>query len=191
VSPLARVLPDTSVCFPISLLDLILRADEADLHRVVWTNDLLGELERVWVDKGSRSAVSARKVCDEIRTSFPDQQMPRSSYASLIESMPGPDPDDHAHSAAAVAAAPSILLTANLKDFPATELAERGVRVEHPDSYFTALFDAYADDLALIVEEMAAARLRPPMTPAEVLDALDRAGLSVFAARVREFRQRF
>lgn len=189
MSPLARVLPDTSVCFPISLLDLILRSDEADLHRVVWTNDLLAELERVWVEKGARSAVSASKVCDEIRAAFPDQQMPRPSYASLIESMPGPDPDDHAHAAAAVAAAPSILLTANLRDFPATELAERGVQVEHPDRYFTALFDAYADDLILIVEEMAAARRRPPMTSAQVVELLDRVGLPVFAARVRGFRR--
>jgi len=46
---LVRVLPDTNVCYPISLLDLILRCDEQDLHRVVWTDDLLDELTKVWV----------------------------------------------------------------------------------------------------------------------------------------------
>lgn len=54
-----RVLPDVNVCFPISLLDLVLRLDEAELHRIVWTDDLLDELARVWVDHGARSAVTA------------------------------------------------------------------------------------------------------------------------------------
>ncbi|MHB1533200.1 MAG: hypothetical protein ACYC1D_01040 [Acidimicrobiales bacterium] len=35
--PLRRVLPDTNVCYPLSLLDLILRADEASLHQIILT----------------------------------------------------------------------------------------------------------------------------------------------------------
>lgn len=182
---LVRVLPDTNVCFPISLLDLILRCDEADLHRIVWTDELLAELERVWVEKGARSAASARKIGDAIRAAFPDQQVSRDRYKSLIDLMPGPDPDDHVHAAAAVAVAPAIVLTMNLKDFPAEALAEHGVQVEHPDAYFTALSDAYPDDLFLVVEQMAAARRRPSMTPAEVIGALARGGLPTFAARLR------
>lgn len=182
---LVRVLPDTSVCFPISLLDLILRCDEADLHRTVWTEDLLAELARVWVEKGARNAKSAHRICDQIRDAFPQQEVLRSSYASLIATMPGPDPDDHVHAAAAVSVAPSALLTANLRDFPAAALAEHGVDVEHPDSYFAALLDAHTDDLSLVIEEMAESRRHPSMTPIEVLDALERAGLRVFASRAR------
>jgi hypothetical protein len=44
---LRRVLLDTNVCFPISLLDLMLRLDEAAFHEVVWSEDLLGELVEV------------------------------------------------------------------------------------------------------------------------------------------------
>ena len=54
-----RVLPDTNVCYPISLVDLVLRLDEAELHEIVWTEDLLGELARTWVAKGARSALAA------------------------------------------------------------------------------------------------------------------------------------
>jgi len=36
---LRRVLPDTNVCYPISLLDLMLRLDEASLHEIIWTED--------------------------------------------------------------------------------------------------------------------------------------------------------
>lgn len=62
--PLRRVLPDTNACYPISLLDLILRLDEAALHRVIWTEDLLEELARTWVDKGARSRESATPTCN-------------------------------------------------------------------------------------------------------------------------------
>ncbi len=94
-----RVLPDTNVCFPISLLDLVLRLDEAALHEVVWTEDLLDELARVWVEQGARTAEVAAKVCDDIRRAFVGQDVPRHEYEALIESMPGNDTDDHVHAA--------------------------------------------------------------------------------------------
>lgn len=136
---LVRVLPDTNVCYPISLLDLVLRCDEQDLHRVVWTNDLLDELVRVWVRNGARSADSARSVTDQIRAVFPDGKVDRMTYEHLVQDMPGEDPDDRPHAAAAVAIAPSVLLTANVADFPAEMLEHLGVSVQHPDDYFVSL----------------------------------------------------
>lgn len=112
-----RVLPDTNVCYPISLVDLVLRLDEAELHEIVWTEDLLGELARTWVAKGARSALAAEKVCGDIRAAFVGQDVPRDAYEHLIASMPGDDMDDHAHAAAAVVRAPCVILTRNLKDF--------------------------------------------------------------------------
>jgi len=135
-SQLPRVLPDTNVCYPMSLLDLVLRCDEHDLHRVLWTNDVLEEVVEVWVRNGARSEVSARAIADQIRVTFEDQQVMRTDYEQLIAEMPGRDEDDHVHAAAAAAAAPSILLTANTKDFPEAELGARGVTVRHPDDYF-------------------------------------------------------
>lgn len=182
---LARVLPDTNVCFPISVLDLILRCDESDLHRIIWTDDLLEELERVWITKGARSCTSVRQITGALRAAFPDRRVERDRYERLIDSMDGPDPDDHVHAAAAVAVAPAVLLTMNLADFPAEGLAARGVSVTHPDTYFTSLLGIYPDDVRLVVAEMAAGRRRPPMTVSEVVDALARAGLRRFAATLR------
>ncbi len=74
---LQTVFPDTSVCFPISVLDLLLRCDERDLHRIVWSEDLLRELERVWVRQGARTVGSAQSVTAAIRSTFPDQRIDR------------------------------------------------------------------------------------------------------------------
>lgn len=180
-----RVLPDTNVCYPMSLLDLVLRLDEAELHEIVWTEDLLDELARKWVEKGARSAEAAAKVCGDIRSTFVGQDVPRDKYEHLVDSMPGNDSDDHTHAAAAVVRAPCVILTNNVKDFPAEPLAARGVLVRRPDEHLTVLFDQHPDELISIVREMSADRTDPPMTANEIVDALERAGVVELAARMR------
>jgi hypothetical protein len=86
-----RDLPDVNVCFPISLLDLVLRLDEAELNRIVCTNDLLDELARVCVEHGARSAEAAANVCRDIRGAFAGQDVPRHEHEELIDSMSGRD----------------------------------------------------------------------------------------------------
>ena len=99
--------------------------------------------------------------------------------------MPGSDPDDHVHAAAAVARAPVTLLTNNLRDFPKAPLAERGVTVSRPDDFFVVLASLHLTDLKQVLRHMAAARRQPRMTESEVLDALVRSGLPKFTALFR------
>jgi hypothetical protein len=163
-----------------SLLDLILRCDEASLIKVLWTEDLLSELEVSWVRNHARSAASAAHICQQIRTAFAGQDIPRSEYELLIPDMPGNDPDDHLHAAAAVVRAPVTLLTNNVRDFPKAPLAERGVTVSRPDDFFVALAARHLIDLRLVIRQMASSRRRPRMTTNDVLDALVRSGLTNF-----------
>lgn len=181
----SRVLPDTNVCYPISLLDLLLRLDEASLHEILWTEDLLSELVEVWVEHGARSRASAESICQAIRDTFPGQDVPRAAYTHLIPLMPGADADDHAHAAAAAARSPATVLTRNLRDFPANPLARYRVSVRTPDDYLTELFAARADEMVLVVQQMAADRRRPPTTVDDVLNALARAGVPRFVQTVR------
>jgi hypothetical protein len=180
-----RVLPDTNVCYPIALLDLVLRCDEASLISVLWTEDLLDELRRTWVAKGVRSAVAAARICEHIRTAFVGQDIPRADYESLISEMPGTDPDDHLHAAAAVSRAPVTLLTNNVRDFPKGPLADLGVSVIKPDTFFVNLAASGLAELIAVVSEMASSRRQPPMSVAEVVGALERAGVPKFAALLR------
>ena len=163
----------------------MLRLDEAELHEIVWTDGLLDELARKWVEKGARSPEAAAKVCGDIRAAFVGQDVPRDRYEHLVESMPGNDPDDHAHAAAALVRAPCVILTNNIKDFPAEPLASHGVVVRRPDEYLTEMFDQHPDELVRVVREMSADRTEPPMTANEIVDALERAGVPGLAARLR------
>ena len=127
---LRSVLADTNVCYSTTVLDLVLRLDEHDVHQVIWTEDLVKELEDTWVENGVRPREGARTVCDDVRSAFADREVPRAAYEHLIDSMPGADSDDHLHSAAAAAVSPATIITHNLRDFPVNQLAEFGVTVQ-------------------------------------------------------------
>lgn len=99
--------------------------------------------------------------------------------------MPGEDPDDHQHMAAAVAGGAAAILTRNRKDFPEKSLAERGVRVMEPDTYLCELTDELPDEVAATIVRLAAEKKRPPKTPDDLLDNLQRAGVPRFSDKVR------
>jgi hypothetical protein len=181
---LGRVLPDTNVCTPIVLLDLVLRMDEVRLHQFLWSEDLLDELVRVWVRLG-RSSEAALAICRQIRDAFPSGEVSRAEYEHLIETMPGTDASDHPHAAAAVVRAPSTILTANIRDFPPDRLTALGVTVVHPDGYLCGLAREEPQALVQVIMEMAEDRHKPAMTAQEVLDALSRAGVTEFAEQMR------
>lgn len=98
-----RIYVDTSVLFPFSVMDLFLALAEDHLHHLLWSDDLLEEWERVIVREHHRSAESATSITDAIREFFDDTRIDPALYRDRIVEMPGPDPDDHVHSAAAIA----------------------------------------------------------------------------------------
>jgi hypothetical protein len=173
-----RVFPDSNVLYPISVADLTLRLGDIALHEVLWTEDLLAEVTRILIADKGLAPEAAVYFCDCIRTSFPDGEISRDTYEHLIASRIGPDPDDHVHSAAAVAGRATVLLNADSTGFPAKDVGD--ARVVEPDRYFTELLEAFPDEVLAVLHNMAAER-REPQTVADTLAALAAAGLTGFA----------
>lgn len=180
-----KVFADTSVLFPFSVMDLLLTLSENRLLELVWTDELLEEWARVIVREHHRTAESAAAITGAVREHFGDLRIEPSLYRDLIATMPGPDPDDHVHSAAAIAAGVDALLTWDTKGFPTEPLAEFGLRVTDPDTYLTELATEFPDDVANSITELARTKTRPPMSGSDILDALTGAGLSAFPDLIR------
>ena len=62
-------------------------------------------------------------------------------YDKLIPALSLPDPDDRHVLATAIRSSASIIVTYNLKDFPAKSINEYGIDAQHPDDFITHLFD--------------------------------------------------
>ena len=182
---MGRIFADTNILFPFSIMDLLLALSEDGVHEVIWTDSLLDEWEEVIVREHQRSAETAASVTAAVREFFADSKVARTAYEHLLGAMPGDDPDDHEHMAAAIAGGAGVLLTCNTKDFPAKALAAHGVRVVDPDTYLCELADELPDEVVDTIIRLADEKTRPPKTPADLLDDLERAGVPRFAKRVR------
>ncbi|WP_053722965.1 PIN domain-containing protein [Saccharothrix sp. NRRL B-16348] len=183
---ITRVFADTNTLYPFYVCDLLLHCAEEDLFRVLWSEDLLAELVEVVPRSGRKSRQAVAGLCAAIREVFPDDEVPRRDYEHLIASMPGSDPDDWAHSAAALAGKADILLTRDTKGFPKAALGRRGLRVTTADQFMCEQFGAFPEDLVRVVRNQVADLTRSRLTADELLDRLSHpTGVPRFAARVR------
>jgi excisionase family DNA binding protein len=181
----ARVFIDTNVLFPFSVMDLMLALTEDGIHDVMWSDDLLDEWERVIVRERHRSPDAAAAITTTIRQFFADTCIPVESYQGLVAEVDGPDPDDNAHMAAAVAGRVESLVTWNVKDFDCGFTRKHAINIVDPDQYLCALYEEFPDEVLATITRLAASKRRPPMKPVELVDAIDRAGVSEFASLVR------
>ncbi|MFG2879561.1 hypothetical protein ACGFYU_31900 [Streptomyces sp. NPDC048337] len=98
--------------------------------------------------------------------------------------MPGGDPDDRHHAAAACAAGAGALITWNLADFPEAEMSRLGVRVLDPDTYLCELYATWPEEVAGTVARIVAGKRNPPLTFGDVVARLGKAGVTRFAERL-------
>ncbi len=181
-----RVFVDTNVLFPFSVMDLFLALSENSIHTVIWTDALLDEWERVIVREHQRSPTTAASITTAIREFFADSKIELNAYEQLIGQMPGNDPDDRHHMAAAIAGGATALVTENIKDFPIEPLAALGLRVVRPDAYLSELLNNFPNEAISTIVRVAAEKRNPPRSTADVLDALNAAGLRIFTAQAKK-----
>ena len=91
--------------------------------------------------------------------------------------------------AAAIAGQADVLITFNLRDFPAHVVQGHGITVLHPDPFVNQLLDANAGKVQQALTRQIAALRNPPMTTSDLLDVLARAGLPDAAQRLRSLAE--
>lgn len=178
--PLVALL-DACVLVPRALCDTLLRCAEAGLFRVQWSEQILAESERAIAEIVKRPE-AARRVVVAMRQAFPEAAVTGSE--ELIDAMTNHPKDRHV-AAAAVAASAQVIVTHNIKDFPANALVLYGIAAQAPDDFLNRLFDPAPDDLVRIVREQAKDLQHPPLTIEDVLRSLGRHAPR-FVQRLRE-----
>jgi hypothetical protein len=104
----------------------------------------------------------------------------------IIDALKLPDPDDRHVQPAAIIGKADVIVTANLKDFPAAALAPFKIEAQHPDAFIAhALMLALPIALAAI-KEIRARLQKPPFSPDEFVSVVARHGLPRTVAILRE-----
>ena len=168
---------DANVLYPAGLRDLLLRLAGRYLYAPLWSADIHAE----WMSSllADRTDIDPR-ILDRTRAAmdehFPDAIV--TGYRTLAAELDLPDPDDRHVLAAAILGEADVIVTGNLRDFPASRLAPHAIAAQHPDNFISDLFETDPEAVLQAVRDHRAALRNPPRSATDHLAALERLGLN-------------
>jgi predicted nucleic acid-binding protein len=110
-------------------------------------------------------------------------------YEKLIPKLTLPDENDRHVLAAAVCGKAQVIVTMNLKDFPAEVLEKYGMEAQHPDEFVLRLLDLAPYAVKEAAETHRKSLKNPPKSIKEFLASLEAQGLPQSAAALRVLLQ--
>jgi predicted nucleic acid-binding protein len=145
--------------------NIILTLAEAGFYRPRWSAQILDEVEKA-IAKMIGNAAKAKVQRERIEAALPEASV--SGFDDLIAGLKLPDPNDRHVLAAAIETHASVIITDNLKDFPADALAIHNVSPLSPDVFTADVIDL---DLPTAIEALMRMRTRlaKPAPPADEL----------------------
>ena len=175
------VLLDANVLYPFHLRNLLVQLGVDLILIPRWTRRIHDEWVRNLVATGRVLPERLSRTLSIMERVLPGADVP--GWERRLPEVPAlPDPDDRHVVAAALDAPAPVILTLNLRDFPAPILAPLGLAAEHPDAFLCKLFGADPEAVRASVEAAHAnlSRSAPHLTA--FLGTLERQGLPGFAS---------
>jgi hypothetical protein len=105
----------------------------------------------------------------------------------LIDGLLLPDPDDRHVLAAAIRGRADVIITSNLRDFPAEILAPFGIEAQHPDQFISHLLSLSPGIVAEAARDHRESLKNPPKTIGEYMNTLEAQGLEQTVVVLRDY----
>ncbi|MFG2051094.1 putative toxin-antitoxin system toxin component, PIN family [Micromonospora sp. NPDC048935] len=177
---------DANVLVPNALRDTLLRVAEDDLYRPLWSEEILAETRRIIlrlrpeVNAGRLDAMFA-----DMNNTFVDAMV--TGHDSLIPDLQNDAGDRHVLAAAIVGRA-DVIITNNVKHFPAAAVDPLHIEVMRPDRFLCLQFDLSPSLVVDVLRRQSADTGRAPGKPrlnvADLLELLRRSGAPTFVSQV-------
>ena len=109
-----------------------------------------------------------------------------SGYEDLMEGLQLPDPNDRHVLAAAIRGRADVIVTADLRHFPAKVLRQFGIVPQHPDEFILHLLERVPVLVVAAAHDHRESLKNPPKTVEQYLDVLEAQGLRRAVLVLRE-----
>ena len=179
---------DASVLYPAPLRDLLLELAVADLYRAKWSEAVHEEwITALLRKRDDLTRGQLERTRDLMNAHTRDALV--SDFEQLIEILDLPDPDDRHVLAAAIKGRADMIVTTNLRDFPAGKLEVWGIEAQHPDEFLTHQFHLSQPTFLQAVRTVRQRLKNPPRSVEEYLDTLRAQGLLATVNAIEPFNQ--
>lgn len=174
------VVYDACVLYPAPIRDLLLDVAVAGMVSAKWSRDIEHEWVRnVSANRSDKPLEILQETAEAMIAAVPDCLV--DNYQALIPALNLPDTKDKHVLAAAIRCHAQAIVTANLKDFPESELSKYDIEAIHPDMFLLNQFHLNQSLVVTIAKNIRARLKRPPYTARAYLDNLSRVGLPALA----------
>jgi predicted nucleic acid-binding protein len=167
---------DACVLYPAPLRDFLMHLAVFDTFQAKWTEEIHAEwIRNVLKNRPDLKTEQLERTKQLMNAHTRDAIV--ENYESLIDSLKLPDENDRHVLAAAIYAKADLIVTFNLRDFPANELARYGVEAVHPDNFVQRLIESNANLVFSAAQQQWKSLKNPPKPLAEFLEILASNGL--------------
>jgi predicted nucleic acid-binding protein len=176
---------DACVLYPAPLRDLLMELALRDLFRARWTAEIHDEwMRNLRLQRPDLDPTRLERTRELMDLHVRDALV--TGHQSLISALTLPDPDDRHVLAAAIRCDADVIVTKNLKDFPADILGGYGIEAQHHDDFVMELLHAQEGLVCSAVRTVHHRLRNPPKTAQEYLLTLEQQELTQTVNRLRD-----
>jgi hypothetical protein len=173
------------VLYPSDLRNLLMHLALTGLFRATWSDAVHEE----WIAALLRNRPDLTRAKLERTRMLMDQHATDAlvtGYEDLIPGLHLPDPNDRHVLAAAIRGRADVIVTINVRDFPADALTPFGVEAQHPDDFLLQLLDLAPGAVAGAARNHRESLKNPPKSIEQYLNTLEAQGLTQSVSVLRE-----
>ncbi len=179
---------DATVLYSAPLRDLLLELAVADLYRAKWSDAVLEEwINALLKQRSDLTRVQLERTRDKMNAHVRDALV--KDFEDLIDILDLPDKNDRHVLAAAIKGRADLIVTLNLKDFPADKLDRWGIDAQHPDEFLVHQFHLCQPVFLQAVRTVRLRLKNPPKSVEDYLDTLRAQGLLATVRAIEPFDQ--
>lgn len=177
---------DTDVLVAVLVRNTLLTLAEAGFYRARWSDVTLDEFTRVLPRANPEvSPETALRQRNRMTIAFPEGMV--EVDAQLIAALTLPDPDDRHVLAAAIMSRAGVIVSNNLKDFPAVTLDRYGITCLSADDFCADCLDLGDAEAVAAIRTMRLRFQKPEIDGQDLIRRYERCGMGQTANLLQAF----
>lgn len=179
---------DANVLYPARLRNLLIRLAMSKLFRARWTAQIQDEwIRNLAIKYADLPAERLARTRQLMEIAIPEALV--TEYEPMIAGLSLPDSDDRHVLAAAIRCHAGVIVTCNLRHFPAHTLTAYGIEAQHPDTFIAHLADLSLPAVCKAVHDARRDLRQPPVSIDELLNSYLALGLAETVAALSPMRE--